>query len=95
MINKDMFYYNLRNKNYLFCIDILTKEIKNDLIKKINLRQPHFKYTNMENLKYNCFKFLDDVEKETSQVLYDFSQNEFPNTFELSVLLDIYKELKI
>lgn len=94
MINENDLKKYFKKQDYESCINILTKEIKDNLIKRIQIFYPDYKYKNITDLKNNCFKYLKDLEKIFAVQLYDFSYNEVSNEIELASLLEMYEYYK-
>lgn len=91
--NKELFSENFKKKNYDICISLLRNEIIDILTKRIQEKNPNYKYTSVHSLKTNCFNYLSQLEQEISIQLYDFSFNEEVTEFELSCMMEMYKEL--
>lgn len=91
--NKDLFSENFKNKDYDMCISMLRREIIGILTKRIQEKNPDFKYISVLSLKNNCFKYLSELEQEISIELYTFSFNEESSEFELSCMMEMYQTL--
>jgi CRISPR/Cas system endoribonuclease Cas6 (RAMP superfamily) len=94
MINQDMLNYYFKNKNYNFCISILNNEIIETLVKRIKKENPNYQYNSIIDLKINCFSYLSETEQKIASQLETFSLEEYPEEYELNILLNIYKKLK-
>lgn len=91
--NKNLFEEHLKNKDYNFCVTYLRNEIIDILTKMIQEKEPNFKYSTIKSLQINCFKYLSEKEHDIVSELYDFSFNEISSHYELSRMLEIYREL--
>ena len=92
-INKDVFFSHLNSKDYDYCISLLRSEIISILTSRIQEKEPNFKYSTIGILKTYSFKYLSEEEQHIICRLYDFSINEFPSSYELSQMLEIYESL--
>lgn len=92
-LNKEEFFSHLNSKDYDYCISMLRCEIINILTSRIQEKNSNFNYSNIGILKTYSFKYLNEEEQHICCRLYDFSNNEFPSSYELSQLLEIYKSL--
>lgn len=86
---------NFKKKNYAYCANILREDIKQKLTSRVKIFKPEYKYTNLFDLKTNCYKYLNDKEKIYISILCRYAEEEYPITSELSSYLDIYKSYKI
>lgn len=91
--NKDLFEQHLKNKDYDFCITYLRNEIIEILTKMVQEKEPEFEYSTIKSLQTKCFKYLSEKECHIVSELYDFSFNDDLPHYELSRMLEIYKEL--
>lgn len=91
--NKNLFEEHLKNKDYDFCVTCLRSEIIDILTKLVQEKEPNFKYSTVKSLQANCFKYLSEKERHIVSELYDFSFSEDLSHYELSRMLEIYKEL--
>lgn len=92
-INKEVFSMQLKNKNYIFCIDMMRKEIIDILTKRIQNKNSDYTYTDTKLLKINCFRYLSEVEQDVAIELYDLEIIENTSYYELSRMLELYKAL--
>lgn len=95
MIDKVELIAHFKNKDYIYCINILQKDIKEKLVNRVKLFKPDYKYTNLFDLKENCYKFLSDKEKLYITILSRYYEEEHPSICELNSLLDIYSSYEI
>ena len=95
MIDNKKLIENFKSKNYTYCIDILQQEIKQKLVERVKLFKPDYKYTNLSDLKLNCYKYLNDKEKLYITFLCKYSEEEYPVVHELNTLLDIYSSYEL
>lgn len=91
--NKDIFEEHFKNMDYTFCVTILRSEIIDILSKKIQAKNPNFTYSTITALQKNCFNYLSEKEQEIVTELYDFTFGEDAVTYELSRMLELYKQL--
>lgn len=91
--NKNIFEQHFKNMDYTFCVNTLRNEIIDILTQKIQVKNPDFRYSTITVLQKNCFKYLSEKEQEIVTELYDFTFGEDAVTYELSRMLEIYKEL--
>ncbi|MFR8145288.1 MAG: hypothetical protein ACLU8Y_00315 [Clostridia bacterium] len=94
MVDKEKLNEHFKNKDYIYCINTLQKDIKDKLVQKVKIFKPDYKYTNLFNLKENCYKFLSDKEKLYVTILCRYSEEEYSSICELNSLLDIYSSYK-
>lgn len=92
--NKKLFKENLNCKNYSNCIYMLHEEIKKNLILNIKKFDKKYVYTNLDDLKSNCLKYLNYEQKLSVLEFYDLSFNKVNELDELNRLLKIYNNLK-
>ena len=92
MIDDKKLREQFKNKNYVYCINVLRKEIKQKLISRLNIIRPGYKYKNLKELKTNCYKYLNDDEKKYISMLCRYAEKEYPEKQELASLLDIYSK---
>lgn len=90
MIDDKKLREQFKKKNYIYCINTLRSEIKQKLISRLNIIRPGYKYKNLNELKTNCYKYLNDEEKMYISTLCRYAEKEYPITQELDSLLDIY-----
>lgn len=95
MVDKEKLTEHFKNKDYIYCINTLQKDIKDKLVHKVKIFKPDYTYTNLFNLKENCYKFLSDKEKLYVTILCRYSEEEYPSICELNSLLDIYSSYEI
>lgn len=91
--NKNLFSEHLNNKDYSFCISLLRNEIIDILTKRIQEKDCSFKYSTLAFLKKAVFVSLSDIEKEVVTELQSFSFEENPSYYELSRMMELYKNL--
>ena len=89
MVDKEKLNEHFKNKDYTYCINTLQKDIKDKLVQKLKMFKPDYKYTNLFNLKENCYKLLSDKEKLYVTILCRYSEEEYSSICELNSLLDI------
>jgi hypothetical protein len=94
MVDKEKLNEHFKNKDYIYCINTLQKDIKDKLVQKLKMFKPDYKYTNLFNLKENCYKLLSDKEKLYVTILCRYSEEEYSSICELNSLLDIYSSYK-
>lgn len=94
MVDKEKLNEHFKNKDYIYCINTLQKDIKDKLVQKLKMFKPDYKYTNLFNLKENCYKLLSDKEKLYATILCRYSEEEYSSICELNSLLDIYSSYK-
>lgn len=92
-INKEVFSEHLKNKDYIYCTNEMRREIIDILVKRIQEKNPGYKYINTKALKVDCFRYLSDIEQDIAIELYDLEIVENTAYYELSRLLDLYKDL--
>lgn len=92
MIDNKKLREQFKNKNYIYCVNTLRREIKQNLISRLNIIRPGYKYKNLNELKINCFKYLNDDEKKYITILCKYTEKEYPINQELNELLDIYSK---
>ncbi len=90
MVDKEKLTEHFKNKDYIYCINVLRNDIKEMLVTRIKTFKPDYTYTNLFNLKENCYTFLNDKEKLYVTILCRYSEKEYPSICELNSLLDIY-----
>ena len=90
MIDDKKLREQFKNKNYVYCINALRREIKEKLISRLNIIRPGYKYKNLKELKTSVYKYLNDVEKNYISILCRYAEKEYPEKEELASLLDIY-----
>ena len=93
LVDKNLFYYHLKNRDYNFCIAELKNEIINILILKIKEKNPEYMYTTLKSLKINCFEYLSEAEQDVAIELYSFCYDNSASEYELSRMLELYSEL--
>ncbi len=91
--NKNLFSEHLNNKDYSFCISLLRNEIIDILTKRVQEKDSSFKYSTLVFLKKSVFMNLSDVEKDVVTELNSFGFEENPSYFELSRMMELYKDL--
>lgn len=92
--NKKELIENFKNKNYSFCIEMLSDKIIDNLVSEIKKQNPNFEYVNITNLKNNCLKYLYDSKKIIAIQLYDYMYNDdYSEAFVLDNLLSMYETL--
>lgn len=91
--NKNLFSEHLNNKDYGFCISLLRNEIIDILTKRVQEKDSSFKYSTLSFLKKAVFIHLSDVEKDVVTELNSFSFEDSPSHFELSRMMELYKDL--
>ena len=94
LIDNKLLKENFKNKNYIYCINTLQNEIKQKLVARVKIFKPEYKYSNLSDLKTNCYRYLNDKEKLYVTLLCRYSEEEYPPTRELNTLLDIYSSYK-
>ena len=94
MIDNKKLQNNFKSGNYLYCVNILRKEIIQKLINNITKFKPEYKYTNLIDLKMNCYKYLNDKEKNYITSICRYAEEEYPIITELNDLLNIYSTYK-
>lgn len=94
ILNKILFSTYFKYKDYEKCVILLRREIINILCCRVKEKNPNFVYTNISNLKLNCFKYLSELEQEIVIQLYDFSFDDVSIDYELSCMFEIYDSLK-
>ena len=92
-LNKEMFSTYFEYNDYDKCIEMLRKEIIHYLTNKIKEKNPSYQYTTISSLKQDTFKYLSNAEQEIALELYAFSFNNESSDFELSQMLEMYKQL--
>lgn len=95
LIDNKKLQENFKNKNYVYCINSLQDEIKQKLIARVKMFKPDYKYCNLDDLKTNCYKYLDDKEKFYITLLCRYSEEEYSHSRELDSLLDIYSSYNL
>ena len=49
MVDKEKLNEHFKNKDYIYCINTLQKDIKDKLVQKLKMFKPDYKYTNLFN----------------------------------------------
>lgn len=83
-----------KEKDYSYCIYLLNNEINDILTNKIKKFNTSFSYTNLDDLKLNCIKYLDYDTAINVIDYYNISIHKNSNISKMNKLLDIYKNLK-
>ena len=86
--DKNLFSEHLNNKDYSFCISLLRNEIIDILTKRVQEKDSTLVF-----LKKSVFMNLSDVEKDVVTELNSFGFEENPSYFELSRMMELYKDL--
>lgn len=90
MLNKDELKYFILKKNYKKCCEILEKEIKHKIIKKIRKVDPEYRYIDIYDLIDTSNVLLKEPYKNIAENIRFFSENEdYEDT--LKRLMELYE----
>lgn len=92
-LNKEMLSTYFQYKDYDKCIEMLRKEIINYIVKKIQIKDPNYKYSSIRCLKDDSLKYLSESDQEIVTDIYCFSFSEDVPEYELSCMMEIYKKI--
>lgn len=93
-MNKKIFDYSLKSKNYDKCIEILRKELIDILVKKINYKDRFFKYSTTKDLYYKAIEVLSEQNIIIAHTLYNMDIMDETDEYILDELLELYRDIK-
>lgn len=92
-MNKKEFYIKLKNRQLDECIDILRKDIIENLVSKIKEKDVYFSYSTTNDLYKAAKKNLEEKYVIMSYQLYNLDIMDEREEYVLDELFQIYKEL--
>ena len=93
-MDKVIFKYNLKNKKYAECVNILRNQIIGILEKRIKQKDNFFSYTTTMDLYNKSRKYLNKKEIEITYQLYLLDIMEQTEEYLLNELMIMYQELQ-
>ncbi len=93
-MNKELFKYNLKNKKYNECIDILRKEIINKLVNAIKEKETFFTYTTTMDLYNKSKKYLCNEQIKIAHELFLLDIMEETEEYILDEMIKMYQKLQ-
>lgn len=93
-MDKEIFKYNLKNKKYKECIDILRKQIIDKLENNIKKKEKIFFYTTTSDLYNKSKEYLSKEEIKIAYELYSLDIMEETEEYILDEMMKMYQELQ-
>lgn len=81
------------NREYMKCINLLNKNIKQILVNKIKEQDKEFEYVNLVNLRSRCIQLLDVSDILVIEELCDLQMEELNTEYEVMELMNLYERL--
>jgi len=91
--DKELLKDYIKKRRYSECIEILNKNIKKDLIKKVKKKDTNFEYVNLPNLRSRCLNLLDDKYISVVNQFCELHIEEVNEEYTIMKLMKLLKEL--